>query len=214
MKITEVYTQYKIPPNLQMHQLRVAGVAKNIYSNLDIEVDCYSIASACLLHDMGNILKFDFSKFPQFLEPEGLEYWQGVKDEYREKYGSNEHEATMKIIRELSVSESVSDIIDGIGFEYLGDLPGKDDLEKKIVKYADMRVAPRKVMPLVERINEGKSRYPSVKRNAEDPTFFDRMLRAGQEIEKEIFTNCSIKPEDITDEVVDKEIEGLKNYEV
>ena len=46
-------------PNLAMHQLRVAGVAMQICESLDTNIDTNSVVKACLLHDMGNIIKFN-----------------------------------------------------------------------------------------------------------------------------------------------------------
>ena len=80
--IQQIYSDYKIMPNLQLHQLRVASVAKIIAENFKEKLDKESIVIACLFHDMGNIIKFNFSYFTEFLKPEGLEYWQAVKNEY------------------------------------------------------------------------------------------------------------------------------------
>ena len=84
--ITDIYTEYRIPPALQLHQFRVTGVALQIIGSIDVAVDADSIIVACLLHDMGNIIKFNLDYFPEFLEPEGLEYWQYVQNEFIEKY--------------------------------------------------------------------------------------------------------------------------------
>src|SRR5436305_1624080 len=109
--ITEIYEKYKIMPNLQLHQLRVAAVAKKISDNLVTQVDKAAVVEACLLHDMGNIIKFNLSKspqFPSFLEPEGLKYWQAVKDDYLQKYQTeDEHQATLAIAKEIGASAKV-----------------------------------------------------------------------------------------------------------
>ena len=86
MKISEIYRKYRIPPQLQLHQLRVASIAKYICDNLKVPVDIEEVVSADLLHDMGNIIKFDLSLFPEYLEPEGLEYWQGVKNDFHDLF--------------------------------------------------------------------------------------------------------------------------------
>src|SRR3989344_2472976 len=102
MKITEIYEKYKIPPNLQLHQLRVAGVASIICDNFDKPLDKGSIITTCLLHDMGNILKFNFDIFPEeFYGKQGRAYWEKVKQEFKEKYGEDEHKATHAIAEEL-----------------------------------------------------------------------------------------------------------------
>jgi hypothetical protein len=40
----------------------------------------------------------------------------------------------------------------------------------------------------------------------------DRLVACGQEIEKQIFAKCKIKPEDITDASVAPIIEELRNF--
>ena len=74
MKISEIYQKYQIPPHLQLHMYRVSAVAWTICDNFDEELDKIKIVAADLLHDMGNIIKFDLKLFPEFLEPEGYDY--------------------------------------------------------------------------------------------------------------------------------------------
>ena len=73
--IQEIYTHYQIMPVLQQHMLRVAGVTDLICQLAGDKVDSHNVVIAALLHDSGNIIKFDLQRFPHFLEPEGLDYW-------------------------------------------------------------------------------------------------------------------------------------------
>ncbi len=57
--IIQIYSQYKIMPTLQQHQLRVAGVAKQICDSISEPIDKEVVVDVCLVHDMGNIIKFD-----------------------------------------------------------------------------------------------------------------------------------------------------------
>lgn len=65
MTILEIYKKYKIPHHLQLHILRVGAVATLIIDNINHELvtefDRNLIITICLLHDMGNVIKFDFS---------------------------------------------------------------------------------------------------------------------------------------------------------
>ena len=108
----ELYAQYRIMPKLQLHQLRVTAVAQTICKVFAERVDERTVVTACLFHDMGNIIKFDLTKFPDFLEPEGLEHWSQVKKEFEEKYGFDQHAATLMIARELGLSVPVLECID------------------------------------------------------------------------------------------------------
>src|SRR5437899_3061825 len=96
--ISDIYNKYKIMPTLQKHMLRVAAVASLICDSIGLPVDRESVIAACLVHDLANIIKFRMNVIPEFFKPEGVEYWQKIKEEYIGKYGEDEHEATIKII--------------------------------------------------------------------------------------------------------------------
>ncbi|MFW5703170.1 MAG: HD domain-containing protein, partial [Candidatus Dojkabacteria bacterium] len=116
MTIQQAYVKFQIMPSLQLHQLRVGAVAKLILEHSPGKLERGEIITACLLHDMGNIIKFDLDLLPQFLLPEGKAYWQGVKTDFIKKYGSDEHEATVKIAKELDVSDKTLVLMSNIGF--------------------------------------------------------------------------------------------------
>ena len=115
-EISKIYEEYNIFNGLQNHMLRVAAVAQLICDSIDQEVERDNIISACLLHDMGNIIKSKLDKFPELLEPEGLGYWTNVQNEFFEKYGRDEHHATMQIGKEVGVSEKTLMYMDLMGF--------------------------------------------------------------------------------------------------
>jgi HD domain len=209
--ILDIYKEYRIPANLQAHQLRVAGVAMMICENSSLDIDKKSFITACLLHDMGNIVRFNLERFPEYNEPEGLNYWQDVQNEYKAKYGTNEHEATLAIMAELGVPDSVSSFIKGTDL-----LAERDNIEdvpfpKKIFCYVDNRVAIYGVASMDEKNKDYESRYshePDITRHTVN------RRRNLSEIEQEVFTYCSIKPEDIHSASVDKRIEILKEFNI
>ena len=211
--ILEIYAEYKIMSGLQMHQLRVAAVASLICDNFDGSLNKEEIITACLLHDMGNIIKADLNYFPEFLEPEGLEYWQKVKDAYLEKYGNNEHQATLQILRELGL-ESLSEYVEAIDFRHLEKNIEVEDFGTKICYYADSRVTPLKIVSIEQRLLEAKERYG--KRNGYAVS--DEEREASQyvllELEKQIFAKCKIKPEDINNDSATSVISELSNFRI
>lgn len=208
--VQQIYSDYNISPNLQLHQLKVAGVAKIICENFTDEIDKESVILACLFHDMGNIIKFNFKYFPESREPEGIEYWQKIKDEYISKYGPDEHIATESIAREINLPEKVIAYINKIGFSYANENELNDLFEDKICNYSDMRVAPYGVTSLVERILEGKERYKGRKYSIAHDSF-ETILQSSNNVEKQIFNKTNIKPEDITDEKVKEIIDEFRN---
>jgi len=210
-KIGDIYSEYKIPPNLQKHMFRVAAVASMICDNFNEPLEKDDIIASCLFHDMGNIIKYDMEYFPQYLEPEGLEYWQKVKGDYIEKYGKNEHEATLKIIKELGLSEKILEFVDQINFSLTCNHRDSNDFNTKIINYADWRIDPHGVVSYEERLIEAEERY----KNKEDLFPLEereKFIACGKDIEKQIFAKCKIKPEDIGNKTIEPLILELKNF--
>jgi len=202
-------------PNLQLHQLRVAAVGKMVCDSFKLPVNERDIMLACLFHDMGNILKFDLTYFPDALEPRGLAYWEQVKEEYREKYGTDQHEASQLIAREIGLSEEVVRLISLVSFSGLQQTLKEPSFEPKIVEYADCRVAPHGIVSVRDRFIDGRKRYLSrFHKQADNDAHYDALTEAGYEMEQEIFAQCRITPEDITDEAVAPLIEELWEYPV
>jgi 5'-deoxynucleotidase YfbR-like HD superfamily hydrolase len=72
MIIQDIYNSFKILPSLQLHMLRVAAVTqevcKQIYTQLPVTSE--TLITIALLHDLGNLVKFDMTLFPDLFEPE------------------------------------------------------------------------------------------------------------------------------------------------
>ncbi|HEY4493919.1 MAG TPA: class I tRNA ligase family protein [Candidatus Paceibacterota bacterium] len=211
LSIEKIYKKYKIMPTLQMHMLRVAAVVSLICDSMNIKVEKGNIISACLLHDIGNIIKFKSESLPDFYEPEGLDYWMGVKNEFVSKYGSDEHAANEMLMREIGVPDRVIHIAQSNRFSLLCTQLKNSDINVKIAHYADGRVAPRGVMSYQARMDEAEVRY-----KGREDVFVDenrvKLIACGLGIEKEIFKNSTIKPEDITDETVAPIIAELRGF--
>ena len=215
MNILDIYFRYRIPSQLQQHQLRVAGVAKLICNSIISFGESREVIIACLLHDMGNIIRFKLEAFPEFLEPEGLMYWQRVKDEFIQRYGNDEHTTTYEIAKELKVDDRIFELIHGVGITKAIETSKKDDVANKIVVYCDQRVSPTGVVPLLERVMEGYERKKLDKRMLQnDEAKFKETVDALKKIEEDIFSKSSLEPDNINDEDVNKVIPGLKTFEI
>ena len=195
-------------PNLQDHQLRVAAVAQQICNSLNISVNADEIILACLLHDMGNIIKSKFDNGNNLFSysDDELTYWQAIKEEFVGKYGDDENKATEKIIKELEIDKKISDILAHTFIFQLPEIDHENDMTPKIVKYSDLRVGLHGIVSLEERLEDARVRYPGV--------LTEEIEIAIHHIEKEIFSHSKLKPEDITDESSAKYIEELKNFEI
>jgi len=213
----EIYAQFRILPSLQLHQLRVAAVAKLICDNYNDTVSTNDVLLECLFHDMGNIVKSDLRYFPGFVQPEGLEYWQKIKEEFLQKYGSEQHIANAAIGREIGLPEHIIDIMNKTGFSKIGSVVEAHSLELKICQYADSRVGPHGVLSLDARLEEGRERYVAGKKNKayyDTDAGFEKLAAAAHELERQIFSALTIRPEDINDMTVVPGIEKLSQYPV
>ncbi len=214
-KVVDVYNKYKVTKHLQRHQLSVAAVAKQICDNLLVSVDKESVVTACLLHDMANVLKFDFSSPDEWFEPEGKEYWKKVQQETADKYGSwDEHQVTVMMAKEIGVSPRVIELIDSVGFGQAIENSQSNDLEAKICDNSDLRVVPNGIVSLQERLEEGRERYKDRLDKWIAPDRHTELEEACFAIEKQVFEHCQIKPEDITDDSTKPIVERLRTYEI
>ncbi len=212
--IKTIYEQYQIMPNLQLHMLRVAAVAKIILDHLreplsqDEEAH---IISACLLHDMGNIVKFKLEYFPEFLEPGGLHYWEGVQKDFWQRYGTDQHDVHSKIAQELNVHPRTLELINAIGAKNACANSQSVAIARKICSYADIRVAPHSITSLEERITEAQERYKD-RKNVGSDNVPSQIHDCFREIEKQLTLLMNISPEFITEERATPVISSLSTY--
>ncbi len=212
MIISDIYKTYTIPPHLQLHQLRVAAVGK-----LVAEVhhaDEHTVVSACLLHDMGNIIKFKLDRFPEFLEPEGYEYWKKVQADFMQKYGTDEHLATLMICDELGVSDAVLGCIRAVGMTKAHANIATGTREEQITNYADLRIGPKGLISIQERLADGKVRYGNTH---DGVTLTDAGFRAmSREIEalETLLATSTFDPRTINDAMCAPLLELLALYKI
>jgi hypothetical protein len=217
MNILEIYTKYNIPPTLQLHQLRVASVAKLISENMKISVNIDDVVQACLIHDMANIIKFSFDYAPESFLPEGVDYWKGIRDEFIKKYGPDEHVASSKIAKEIGVANEVLELVESFGFGHADKRKDDNRIEAKICIYSDMRVSPNGILPLVDRIQEGLTRFKKNKREVANSSTEEQrqyLIQCMIDIERQIFRNCKIKSEDINNLSIEKHLLEMREYSI
>jgi hypothetical protein len=214
-KITEIYQTYQNIPMLQLHQLRVAAVASIICDNQDQPVNKQTVVRALLVHDLANILKFDFSYNPILFEPEGVEHWKRVRDNIAKKYQTqDEHHATVAMAKELGMDDAVITCIEAISFDKAVENANGDNLEVKICSYSDMRVDPDGVVSLDKRLEEGNRRYRDRPDKWIEPGRKKELEKSLHNIENQIFAHSKIEPSDITNDAVAPIIEQLRAYEI
>ena len=105
--------------------------------------------------------------------------------------------------------DRVLELVEAIGFSNARLNYESSDFGWKIAAYADMRVKPHGVASMKERLTDGRVRFNIQKPGQKDRVFFEEMAGYLEKIEDQIFSHMTLKPEDITEEMVQKVISGL-----
>lgn len=157
MTAADLYSYYKIPPQLQQHQLQVTAVGRYLCDHWTKgKINKELVTKALLLHDMGNIVKFK-QPFIGHMEKDAP-YWEHVQEEFIQKYGSVAHKATTTILQEIGVEKEIVELLHSVGYE----AQEKGNVlwdEAKIADYADMCVSPKGVVGFEERMQDLIVRY-------------------------------------------------------
>lgn len=199
MTISEIYQTYDIMPTLQDHQYRVAVVAKILCERSLTPLPSNEIISACLLHDMGNLIKFDLEKIPQGLDIGDIDHWKQAQADMKEKYGNDEHQATYEIAKELDISPLTLEIIKYIGTRHALNMLEQKNTPVLLATYSDFRVTPTEVTSLKQRIEdllrryEGTVKYEGYKRDTMVYFTIEEFVQKTLGIE-----SIEISPEEIT----------------
>lgn len=117
------------------------------------------VVLAALLHDVGNLVKFDFNQKVFNIGDE--RYWRQQQMKLWKKYGRDDHVVTEAILKELNVK---LDIIKWIKEKTFGNIiklvKNKNKWETKILLYADLRVLPDGIGTIEDRIRDIQTRMP------------------------------------------------------
>lgn len=210
MGIGEIYERYRIPPWLAEHMYRVAAVATCVF-DAHVATDASLLGrndmiAACLLHDIGNIVKFNFTTLPP---PDGrITYWKEVQSEMIAKYGTSEHPASKAMCEEIGQWERIAPILEHTSDYDACILLEQGSLLQRIVAYADQRVAPAGVVSLTQRLRDMRARY-----DHPDTDHIRALDTAIMENEKWLFSGISLKPEDITEQSIAPLVAELRSFE-
>jgi hypothetical protein len=194
--IRKVYARFSVPPNLAEHMKTVAQVVRVIRNHWQgVPIDWDFIILAALLHDIGNIVKFNFEAHPEFLGDEvvNIEHWKVVQRDIIARYGKDDHLASGNMLRELGVSQELLSTIQDKSFANAIEVAAGSDWNAKILLYADMRVMPHGVATLEERLADVRHRMPQYYERPD----FENLLDAARDIETQISTHLDDTVADI-----------------
>ncbi len=210
--IGDIYDRFEIPPNLQMHMFRAAALAELVCDNWKgPRINKADIISVSLIHDLGNIVKFDLET-PAVLKlyydqtEEAIGKLREVRGRTIAKYGTDDHAATQMMAKELDINKRLMYLLTYGGHAFTDtEIIVPDDWDVKIYAYADFRIGPFGIMPLKDRFEEFRRRQEiRIERGAKNWSYehIDAIVAAGFALEKELQANVSLRLNQINDSSV------------
>lgn len=197
MTIKDIYEKLGTPPNLQEHMLRVTSVSMYIAEHWQgSTLERNILKTMLLLHDIGNIVKFDLEKYPEFLgekEAKRVDYWVKRQSEAIDKYGKDDHDATVAMLEELHIPQDIQERIFAMGYWDVENVVKSEDWYLKVALYSDLRVGPFGILTLQERLDDIHSRLAKYKERPE-------LIDFAKELEKQVQENMDVSVNTITDE--------------
>lgn len=212
MTIQQIYEKYSTPKNLQGHMLRVGALSKIICDNwTGQDINKLEIIKACALHDIAKPVSFDVS--PENLlrykiSPEDQINLIELQKFIKTKYGDDEHKASVGMCKDIGMDTVGLRVLDNIEWFYIPELLKVNDLESLASIYCDMRIGPKGILNIQERIGNLISRYTPDKYAHND------FERNGQNLEQKIQEFVSIDLNSITDENLNSLFPVLLNLEI
>jgi hypothetical protein len=193
MKITEIYQKYNVTPNLAEHMQSVSRVILFLQKHWQGgEIDWNEMLLIGQLHDIGNIVKFDFENYPELLGEEkmNIAFWKEKQLEMIQCYGTDDHLVTQKILTEIGLKPKSIQIVLDKSFVNTIKIADSNDWYTKILAYADMRVTPEGITSLDDRVEDIKRRMPKYTSRQD----FNELVEAAYKIEKQIqaVVNCPL----------------------
>ncbi len=217
MIITSIYKKYPVPQLLQQHQIRAAALGVYLSDNFKNpnKVDKALIIKSLLLHDIGNIIKFDLANnFLTIEEKKKIKFWETQQQIYKSKYNNDEHLATYKMVKELKNTEDVYEVLTHTGSSRLQEVLVSANFNLKIVTYADLRCAPFAVVKINERFDEIIKRYRGRDHQLSDIEEVELRRKRALDLEKQLQNQTAIPLEEITDKTITKYINQVSKQEV
>lgn len=211
--VREIYEHYEVPPWLQRHQLLVAAVGKLTADRIVRPVNRDLVVRTCLLHDIGAIVKFDFTvtAFHSMCPPEDIPHWVDVQRRMRDRYGEREYAATEKILQELGCDD-VREVFSNMGLANISSLLTNGLIEAQVAQYGDLRVGPHGVVSIRERLTDLAKRYTTYWQGDGRGEESKHYPTLSAELEKTLFMGSQSRPDEISDAAAVPLIEGLWDF--
>lgn len=214
ISISEIYTKYSVPANLQEHMLRASAIAKLLCENWKgPSINQDNITAAMLIHDMGNIAKMDFNSGETLSgDMKIANTWQDIKQNFINKYGADDHIATFNIASEIGLKSQILWLVINKIFVHNEMIAASNNYELKICAYSDQRAGPSGIVSLKERFDELRSRYGKRANASINHPRIKHLIESAFEIEKQVLKFTSIESPDIANQRISGIMRDLLKY--
>jgi len=215
--IQDIYIKYKTPPPLIHHLYRVTAYALFLADHLvpNVQLNRDLITKACLFHDIGNIIKFDFRPNKLIEIPDqDVAKWKKVQEDFIAKYGPNENIAVNKIIAEIGLDENIQLLLKQTGMEKIKYALSSDNWNIKLIRIADEHISPQGVVTITQRYADVLERYQGRNHHLADKKESEERLELAIELEKQIQSQCTCNLQDVSNVDIEPYIDTLPNYKI
>jgi hypothetical protein len=213
MLILDIYKRFDIPPNLQEHMIRVYGIICFLEQHwIGEKLDWNNVKKMAILHDMGNIIKYNMDKYPNLLGKElvNIDYWKQVQQKIIQKYGSDDEEATRKMLTEIGLDKSIIETIFNKTFGNSVAIMNSPNWNLKLLYYADLRTLPSGVGSLEDRLVDVRMRMPKYTSRPD----FEDLVSACLQIGLQVGKNLNIPETEVTNQSTSVDLNIINNYQV
>lgn len=195
--LKDIYQKYNITPNLAQHMLMVAALGEHLAENwTSPDIDKEVLIDTLLLHDIGNLVKFDLNSnrsqkmlnktASPIANKQPLQHWQKKQQEMINKYGANADQANLAIIIELKTNPKIKQLLENHSFEELEHSLQTHNWEKKLVFYCDLRFTPSGLASVEERISDLRQRYQQKDEKWNNNDLYNQWLSNSLALEKQL----------------------------
>jgi hypothetical protein len=207
MTIAELYSQLPLPQLLQTHMLRVAKVGNWLVKNWSgPEFDTQLLRRTILVHDLGNLVKFDLTPSAKIklLTDAEITHWRKVQAELIVKYGRDTDQVTISLLKtcNLDGGDVVATEIAKHTSQGLEDAVRENDWVQKLFAYSDFRVGPYGVLSLQQRFADLAERYQNREVEWGDPEWVASRLQLYLTMEQQISKQLSVSLDELTDQAL------------
>lgn len=217
LKLKEIYQRYFIPDHLAKHMLEVAAVGQLITKSWQgPEIRSQLVTSTLLVHDIGNLVKFDLSDTkPGALNRNlsDIPKWQKIQRQLQERYSKNAETANVKIMQELGFPQTMVSLMQEHTFEALPIQLNNQQWEHLICTYADLRIAPQGLVSITNRLQDLRERYRKRDADWSQPETYQQRLTSTLQTEAKLDELTQVSLPNITQKQLRQIVNQLTEYE-